>query len=311
MRKISYSAPGKIILSGEHAVVYGKPGLISALDLRLKFTVWESNKIIKDKTIQTIVEKVKDYLKKKKISFIDRLIDYSIDSAIPQGKNLGSSTALAVASSAALLEFYTGRQFQKHEINAVAYEIEKYFHGKPSGGDNSASCFGGLVYFRKEFEFLKNISALNIRIPKKINEALFIIDTGKPKETTKEMIDRVGNLLNKNSKKVENIFNNIEKVTKRMVLSLVQENVQMFKQSIIDNQGLLENLNIVSKKTKVLLNSLSLYGRGKITGAGGYQAGSGNLLFFADKPKELESSLKKNKISFLKFKQDFDGVKRI
>lgn len=310
MRKISYSAPGKIIISGEHAVVYGKPGLISALGLRLKFTVWESKKETKDEIIKMIYEKVKDYLKSKKLKFNNSSFDYQIESQIPQGKNLGSSAAFSVASSAALLEFYTGKQFDKSEINVIAYEIEKYFHGKPSGGDNSTSCFGGLVYFRKEFEFLKNISALNIRIPKKIDDALYIIDSGKPKETTKEMIEMVGKLLNKYPKKIEGVFNKIEKITKRIVLSIVQENVQMFKQSIIENQRLFENLKVVSQKTKRLLSELKKFGVGKVTGAGGFKEGSGNLLFFADKPKELEFYLKKNKINFLKFKQDFEGVRK-
>lgn len=310
LRKISYSAPGKIILSGEHAVVYGKPGLISALDLRLTFSLWKSNKKIEDKKILTFVDKVKNYLKGRRIKFNDSAFDYQIKSQIPQGKNLGSSAALSVAASAALLEFYTGKQFDKSEINTVAYEIEKYFHGKPSGGDNSTSCFGGLVYFRKELEFLKNISALNIRIPKNIDDTLYIVDSGKPKETTKDMIEQVGKLFNKYPEKIEAVFNKIEKITKRMVLAIVQENVQMFKHSIIDNQRLLESLEVISKKTKTLLNNLSSYGAGKVTGAGGYKKGSGNLLFFADKPKELEFYLKKNKINYLKFKQDFEGVRK-
>ena len=308
--KISYSAPAKTILSGEHAVVYGKPALISALNLRLKFTVREEEVKVKDKTIAMIDELVKKHLGEKKIAYTDKKFAYKIDSEIPIGQNLGSSAALSVAASAALLEFYTGKQFSKDEINSVAYEIEKYFHGKPSGGDNSASCFGGLIYFRKEFEFLKNISALNIKIPQKINDALYIIDSGKSQEKTSELVKKVGELYNHNPKNIEEILNDIEKVTKHMVLSINQESVDSFKECIGKNELLLEQLSVVSDKTKKLIVTLSKYGVGKVTGAGGISQGSGNLLFFADQPKELEEFLKIEKISYLKFIQDFEGVRR-
>ncbi len=310
MSTISYSAPGKIILSGEHAVVYGRPDLISAIDLRLKFTVWEDKKNTKDQIIKMISQKVKDYLKSKGIVFSDKSFNYEIESELPKGKNLGSSAALSVASSAALLEFYTGKKFSKEEINRVAYEIEKYFHGKPSGGDNSTSCFGGLIYFRKEFEFLKNISALNIRIPQKIDDGLYIINSGKVQETTKEMIDKVGKLLNKYPKKIEDIFGQIEKTTKKMVVAIRSENTAFFRQCIEDNEKLLEALAVVSSKAKVLLKDLAKFGVGKVTGSGGEEKGSGNILFFADKPRELESYLKQKKINFIKFKQDWEGVRR-
>lgn len=311
MNKISYSAPAKIILSGEHAVVYGKPALISAINLRLTFSVFSTNKKNNNEIIMIIAEQVKKYLKGKKIKFTDKAFDYHITSEIPIGQNLGSSAALSVASSGALLEFYTGHQFSKDDINSVAYEIEKYFHGKPSGGDNSASCFGGLIYFRKEFEFLKNISSLNIRMPKNINDALYIIDSGRSSETTGELVKRVGELYNKKPNIIGEVLNSIEKETKRIVVSITQESISFFKQSVQENEELLEKLEIVSNKTKKLLNDLKKFGVGKVTGAGGFKTGSGNILFFADRPKVLEGHLNKKNISFIKFTQDFEGVKKV
>ncbi len=310
--KITYSAPGKIILSGEHAAVYAKPIVISALNLRLTVTIEPSNTHHTDKNMDFVASTVKEYLKKQNISFKDRPFKFSIKSEIPQGKNLGSSAAYSVACVAALLHFYTGKQWDKETINKLAYEIEKMFHGKPSGGDNSASCFGGLIFFRKEFEFLKTLSSLTIKIPQTFSDHLLIIDSGKPVESTKDMVmDVVGGRFNKNPRKMELLFNSIEKVTKRIVMSITTEDIEMFKASIEENEKYLERVGAVSAKTRALLKSLAPYGAGKVTGGGGKKEGSGNILFFAHDKDKLFSHLRKNNIPFLPFHQDFEGVRWI
>lgn len=316
MKIISYSAPAKVIFSGEHAVVYGKPAIVSSLDLRLKFTVTNSlrsqdNGNI-DKAILNISQKVKDFLKTEKINFVDKLFNYQIESKIPIGRGFGSSAALCVASSAGLLEFYTGNKFTKEEINNIAYQAEKYFHKNSSGVDVSASCFGGLIFYRKEFEFLKNITSLNFKVPKKIENGLYLIDSGKPAETTGYMVQNVvRGKYNKSPSLVEEILNDIEKTTKRMVVSLIKEDIDFFAKSLVDNQIFLEMLGVVSTKTKKLLSDLEPFGFGKITGAGGVKDGSGIILFYTNKKKELENYLKKKKIDYYKFHQDFRGLQRV
>ena len=311
--KITFLAPAKVILSGEHAVVYGKPAIVSSIDLRLKFTVTNLDRSSQDgnssKDILFISERVKEYLRKQKIKFEDKPFGFEIKSDIPIGRGLGSSAALCVAASAAFLEFYVGRQFEKEVINNIAYQTEKYFHINASGVDVSASCFGGLIFYRKEFEFLKNISSLNFKIPKKIEEGLYLIDSGKPKETTGFMVHNVvGEKYNKSPRLVEEILNDIEKTTKRMVVSIIKEDVDFFTKSIVDNQILLEMLGVVSKKARNLLKELEPFGFGKVSGGGGKEEGSGFLLFYTNKKRELEKYLKKKKINFYKFQQDFRGL---
>lgn len=310
---ISYSAPGKVILSGEHSVVYGKPAFVSAIDLRLTVQIKDgNNKKINAKLHESfsyIEDIVIKYLSKKQ-SVKKRPLLYLYKSDIPVGRGMGSSAAFCVASSAALLHFYSEKEQDKQVINSIAYQAEKYFHGMPSGVDVSASCFGGLIFYRKEFEFLKHISSLNFKIPQIILDNLYIIDSGKPEESTAEMVKMVGKKYNENPKGMDTIFVNIEKVTKRMVVSVVKEDVRMFHDAILENQKLIEDLGIVSQRTKILIRSLSKFGIGKVTGAGGLKNGSGMILFSATNEK-IKDHLAKNKIKNLEFNQDFKGVERI
>lgn len=309
---IRYSAPAKIILSGEHASVYGKPTLISALNLRLTISLIQKSKTKPDKIISHIANVVKKYLYTQKIPFDNKSYQSDITSHIPSGRNLGSSAALSVASTAAFLHFYTGSEFKRDIINLLAYEVEKKFHGNPSGGDNSTSCYGGLVYFRKEFEFLKSFSPLDFKIPQSFTKRLFIIDSGKPLETTKEMVvNIVGNKYKKETKKIEDIFNNIEKITKRMTVSIATSDINVFRAAIEESHKCLVEIGVVSKKTQILLAKLRPYGVGKVTGAGGVKDGSGNILFFADHTDDMKNYLQAKSISFFSFEQDYKGVVKI
>jgi len=310
--KISYSAPAKIILSGEHASVYGKPTLISALDLRLTVTIIAMMVTKKDSVMAFISQTVLEYLKENKIHFDKKPYGFNITSAIPSGRNLGSSAALSVAASAAFLHFYTGKQFPKDVINLVAYEVEKNFHGNPSGGDNSASCFGGLIYFRKEFEFLKSVNQLPFVLPEEISNSLFIIDSGKPMESTNEMVvEVVGLQYKRNSKKLDLIFSEIEVKTKNMVKALYSNDLDIFIDSIGDNERLLEELGVVSNKTKALLKNLVQFGTGKVTGGGGLKRGSGNILFCADDSIGLKTYLETKKINYFQWNPSKEGVRRL
>jgi len=311
MKSITYSAPGKIILSGEHSVVYGKPALVTAIDLRLTCSIWEDspvdNKSKTSKAVSYCSKVIISYLKKKRIKFKERTFDYKITSAIPSSRGLGSSAAFCVALSAALLHFYTLMPQEKQIINSLAYQAEKYFHGMPSGVDVSASCFGGLIFYRKEFEFLKQISALNFKLKKSFEDRLLLIDTGKPKENTAKMVRILGNKYNKDPEVMFSALCDIEKVTKRMVISIVKEDLKMFKDALRDNQKLLSKIGIVSSSARKFIDGVEMFGTGKVTGAGGVENGSGMLLFLQ---KDVNSEVVlRDKIKIIPFKQDSQGVR--
>ncbi|MFA5770016.1 MAG: mevalonate kinase [Patescibacteria group bacterium] len=299
--RISYSAPAKVILSGEHAVVYGKPALVSAINLRLKFSLWEEKVKIVDKSILLISKTVKTYLKTQKIIYVDKEFNFKIESEIPVGRGLGSSAALSVAATTAFLEFYTGEQFKKETVNELAFQVEKYFHKNPSGVDNSAACFGEMILFQKQV----GLSNIKYKIPKNIEEKLFLIDSGEPKETTGEMVDYV------KTQNTTTIFNEIEKTTNKLMNSIKIDDENSFKNSIGENEKLLEEIGVVSDNTKKLMKDLSQFGVGKVTGAGGRKTGSGFILFYAEEENGLKSFLNNNKINYYHFIPDYQGLIKI
>jgi len=303
--KISYSAPAKVILSGEHAVVYGKPALVSTINLRLKFSLTILGRSFQDgktdEEIYFISKKVRNYLKNQEINFINKPFNFKIGSEIPVGRGLGSSAALSVAAVSTFLEFYAGRQFEKKEINDLAFQIEKHFHQNPSGVDNSAACFGGLILYQKKI----SLTQLNNKIPKTVEKKLFLIDSGKPKETTGEMVDFVRTKVDKN------ILTDIKKIVDNLTVSIKSKNQVLFKKCLAENEDLLEKIGVVSEKTKKLLVNLSKFGLGKVTGAGGRKTNSGFILFFADDKEKLKEFLKRKKITYYQFVPDYQGLQKI
>jgi len=190
--QVEVSAPGKIILSGEHAVVYGKPAILAAINRRLfvSFRQSSKNEIITSESPK-LAEFARDFVLKTFGKAKEKL-RIEISSEIPIGCGMGSSAALAVATTAGLFK-YLNKPFNKEKINEIAYEIEKKQHGNPSGGDNTISTYGGFLWYRKETEFLKLFEKLKfVRLPEFV-----LINTGRPMETTGEMVLGVRNYMNK------------------------------------------------------------------------------------------------------------------
>jgi mevalonate kinase len=148
---------GKIILLGEHAVVYGYPALAAALDrgvviapvpttkgMRLDIPAWNvSVKVDDDHPVARSLAAVADALElgRPALSLVG-------DAQIPHGAGLGSSAALAVAIARALL-MHAKKPADPATLANAATASETLVHGKPSGVDVAIAIAGGIGVFRR------------------------------------------------------------------------------------------------------------------------------------------------------------------
>lgn len=272
-------APGKLILSGEHAVVYGYPALAAAVDRYVHLIVKKNRSGLLVEPFQargvvkSAIQKVHFSLKEKPN------YNYSIKvhSTIPIGCGMGSSAAFAVALSASILK-YSNKPWNAGLVNDLAYEIEKKYHGQPSGVDNTISTKGGYLWYRRESEKVKLFHQIEVR--KKLGN-LYIINSGKPKESTGEMVRLVRRLYEKRQLYVKNVFSEMEKVSRGFLRYLLGEKSNEIAGLIKENQKLLERLGVVSFSTKKLVKEIEkIGGAAKVSGAGGVKRSSGILLVF-------------------------------
>lgn len=282
---VKVSVPGKVILMGDHAVVYGKPGLIAAMNKRLTVTVEPS------KTFQVVSSEPDEYIRHIVQTIVDRFnlkstpnVQITVTSDIPAGYHLGSSAAVAVATVGALM-YYLKKIWNPTAINQMAYETEKYIHKTPSGVDNTAVTFGGFLWYRKELEFLRSFWQLPMKLPKSFNH-FYLIDTGRPKENTGEMVSMVKLRIQNSMTKMKKFFDENEEQTKKIAVAINDEDEAALIDGLRKGEKTLEGMGVVSRKVLSTIRSVEASGgAAKILGGGGKTAGVGYLLAYTHSPK--------------------------
>lgn len=308
---IKVSAPGKIHLLGEHTVVYGKPALLAAVNLRVTVTLSEENNRPHTDNLRKIIEPiVKNHLKIKAIP----PYQLTISSQLPIGAGLGSSAAVSAAYIAALLSFLKVK-WDLNLINELTYQAEKVFHGNPSGGDNSTVVFGGLIWFRKESPDLKIIQPIPFTIPKKLAKNFCFINTGKPGETTKQMVELVNSKFNPpaggQSSKFQKIFDNQEQLVKELLLAIQTSNENELIKVIRAGEKNLETIGVVSPSVKAIIRKIEASGgAAKICGAGGKTKATGILLCYHSDSSKIKNIAKFYKLNYIKTSLGVEGLRQ-
>lgn len=308
-RTANVSSPGKLTLTGEHSVVYGHPALIASIDRRLFLSLNPHNFKRKPHRFPQPINPARarqiSQLVTATLPHFPQNIRVSIDSQIPIGAGLGSSAAMAVAFSAAVYHC-ANEPRNLSKINALAYQIEKLHHGNPSGVDNTISTYGGFLWYRKETE--------NFRLFQKIKPQIkfppiLLLNSGKPQESTKQMVQLVSNQRRKHPRRYHRIMLNLESLARSYLDYLSGESLNLLK-LVRENHRLLIDLGVVSGSTAQLVHQIErLGGAAKISGAGGRKQASGVLIVIHPNPAKLFALANRLKLELFTVKLGGQGVK--
>lgn len=292
------SAPGKIILFGEHAVVFGKPALAMAVNRRARV---EIRKVKKNHIVITIPDlDVKGTLQpqgelKTSGSGKQGILNYILEAIglvkvegglevrvkleIPIGAGMGSSAAITVATLAALGQL-TGRPLDIGELAHQAHQVELRVQGAASPLDTAVSTHGGLVYLNPAGE----VESLEVsgQLPLVVSYTTYRGNTG-------ELVAGVRHRRDHYPEVVDPILEAMERITHQAREALLDGEEEVLGDLMNINHGLLDALGVNTPElSRMVYQARSAGALGsKITGAGG----GGAIIAYA--PDRLEKVLKK------------------
>jgi hydroxymethylglutaryl-CoA reductase len=267
---------GKVILLGEHAVVYGRHAIAAPIPLKIKALVEDCDEGIhlliprwgveyrlasnpnERRSFERPAGVVLDELGLSK-----RAMRIEVFPEIPRSMGLGGSAAMAVAIVRALdKHFKLG--LSDDEVNRLAFESEKMAHGSPSGLDNTLACYGRALVFRAGDPPL--VEPLNIREPIPAVVAM----TGLEGLTAKT-VGRVREAWQQDNKLYERIFDQIDALTLRGIQAIQDNDLPTLGQLMNICQGMLNALQVSTPELEKLCAIARENGAlgAKLTGGGG------------------------------------------
>ena len=291
--KVTMSAPGKIALFGEHAVVYGQPALVSAIGQRVHVSVGaRSDSLIKisamDLQVPGVVLTFKQGGKEPTIetdfgrilsavSYINKAleicskhlnssqgVDVTVRSEMPVGAGLGTSAAVSVATIAAYSRLM-GYELKPEEIASLGHKTELEVQGVASPMDTAITTYGGILYLKptKPKPYIEQVE-----IPAPLPS---IIGHTERELTTADLLRSVKKLRDSNPKVIDSIMGSIGDVVESAKKALAAGDLNTIGTLMNINHGLLESLGISSKKLNDMVYSARFAGAlgSKMTGAGG------------------------------------------
>jgi len=266
---------GKVILFNEHFTVYGIPSIVSAIDRATIATVEPfegTGWIIDDRRKATTgykeekLEQQKDsterILKAAGIDTKRNPIKITLEGNLVAASGIGASAASCTAIARALSdEFNLG--LSDYQINELAYEGEKGYHGTPSGIDNTAATYGGLIWFVRGTPDV--IERMKLERPIEI----VMGNTGLVADT-KAAVAGVRERKEKNPKKYGKIFKEAENLAHRARKALEGYNLKAVGKLMNENHKLLQEIEVSCKELDFLVNLARKKGAlgAKLTGGG-------------------------------------------
>jgi len=266
------SAPAKIILFGEHFVVHGTKAILAAINKRVTVTsAFTDNNTIKvnselgtlEVPISSSYEEAKSelrpfvYLANKMINSNQNVngLEITIDSDIPIGVGLGSSSACCVAAAGSIFGLF--KEWSSEEILNLSIEAEKTIFPDTSGADCTVCTYGGMIEYpsikKIDNTFDLNLLIANSMIPHSTKRSVEKVN--KFKENDEEMFSQLCDLENG--------------LIDEVITAMKNNDATTFGLKMSENQKYLEEIQISNDTLRDMINSLKEISLGtKITGAG-------------------------------------------
>ena len=243
---------GKTILFGEHFVVYGFPAMASALgsyttaDVKVvdgqSWSVDDQRPATpgyKKKKYDEAMQSIRNVLEHLKIDTNSQKLEITFTGDLFAASGVGASAAQCTSLARALNERFN-LKLDDEKINEAAYEGEKAYHGTPSGIDNTASTYGGLIWFVKNLSGGKNTMDF-LQSPKKI--PLVIANSGITASTT-EVVADVRRLREENPEKIEKIFGEYKKLAEAAKKALLKGDIATIGNLMNHNHEMLQQITV-------------------------------------------------------------------
>jgi mevalonate kinase len=269
------SAPGKIILFGEHFVVHGTKAILAAIDKRVTVTsTFTENKTLKinsqlgtlEMPILSSHEEAKSefkpfiYLANKMINSHQDVngLEITINSDIPIGVGLGSSSACCVAATASISGLF--KELSSEENLKMSIEAEKTIFPDTSGADCTVCTYGGIIEYDKINGSEKNTDTSNLN--------LLIVNSMIP-HSTKRSVEKVSKFKESNEDRFSQLCVSETKLIGEVNLALKNKDLITLGLKMSENQKYLEEIQVSNDTLHDMISSLKEISLGaKITGAG-------------------------------------------
>jgi len=266
------SAPGKIILIGGHFVVHGTKAILAAIDKRVTVTsTFTNNKTIMvnsqlgtiEVPISSSYEEAKSvfrpfyFLANKMINSNQDVngLEITIDSDIPIGVGLGSSSACCVAAAASISELF--KELSSEENLKMSIEAEKTIFPDTSGADCAVCTYGGMIE-HPSIEKIDNTFDLNL-----------LIANSMIPHNTKNSVEKVNKFKEKDEERFSQLCDLETKLIDEVITAMKNNDATTFGLKMSENQKYLEEIQVSNDTLRDMINSLSEISLGsKITGAG-------------------------------------------
>ena len=264
---------GKVILFSEHFVVYGVPSIVSAIDRATTATVepfkgkgWslddrrEATPNYKEDKLEQQKESIERILKAAGVDSMKNPVKITLGGDLVAASGIGASAASCVAIAMALSKEFS-LSLSDERINEIAYEGERAYHGAPSGVDNTAATYGGLIWFVKG----RPIELIKIKKPVEI----VMGNTGVVTDT-KAAVAGVRERKEKYPEKYAKIFKEAEDLAYTARKALESYDLKAVGKYMNENHKQLQEIELSCKELDFLVDIARKHGAigAKLTGGG-------------------------------------------